>query len=65
LPADKGLGTHIREWIELVAEHVDGRVIADCGHFLPEERPEEVTRAVLELSRARSAAPGEEGGAQC
>lgn len=52
LAGDKGLGERVRDWVQLVAEQVDGRVIADCGHFLPEERPEEVVRTIAALSGA-------------
>jgi pimeloyl-ACP methyl ester carboxylesterase len=32
--------------VEMVAKNVDGGSIADCGHFVPEERPDEVVRYV-------------------
>jgi pimeloyl-ACP methyl ester carboxylesterase len=50
LAGDKSLGANVRDWVGLVAEHVDGRVIVDCGHFVPEERPEEIIRAILALT---------------
>lgn len=28
--------------LEIVAENVDGGSIPDCGHFIPEERPDEL-----------------------
>ena len=36
--------------VKMVAQDVEGGVIADCGHFLPEERPEEVVRQVLAMA---------------
>jgi pimeloyl-ACP methyl ester carboxylesterase len=36
--------------VELVAESVEGGVVSDCGHFIPEERPDEITRQVLALT---------------
>jgi len=40
----------LADWRE-VAEHVEGRAV-DCGHFLPEEAPDE-TRAAIEVFIAR------------
>jgi pimeloyl-ACP methyl ester carboxylesterase len=34
----------------MVAESVTGGVIADCGHFISEERPDEVVRHVLAMT---------------
>jgi pimeloyl-ACP methyl ester carboxylesterase len=46
----KGLGERVEKMVRLVANNVEAELIADCGHFLPEERPEEVVRHVLALS---------------
>jgi pimeloyl-ACP methyl ester carboxylesterase len=46
----KGLGAKVEKMVRLVANNVEAELIADCGHFLPEERPEEVVRHVLALS---------------
>jgi hypothetical protein len=35
--------------VEMVAENVNGGSIADCGDFVPEERPGEVVRYVLAM----------------
>jgi pimeloyl-ACP methyl ester carboxylesterase len=41
-------GARVRAQIERVAENVSGGVIEDGGHFVPEERPDEIIRMVLE-----------------
>jgi pimeloyl-ACP methyl ester carboxylesterase len=46
----KGLGERVLAMVKMVAQDVEGGVIADCGHFLPEERPEEVVRQVLAMA---------------
>jgi pimeloyl-ACP methyl ester carboxylesterase len=33
-----------------VAKNVDSSVLKDCGHFFPEERPEEIVRHVLAMT---------------
>lgn len=50
LSGEQGLGTHVQEMVELVVETVAGNVIANCGHFVPEERPDEVIRHVLTMT---------------
>lgn len=40
-------GMQVRTMVEMIAEHVEGGEIADCGHFVPEERPEEIIDRVL------------------
>ena len=35
-------GDKVREMVSMVAVKVTGHVIPDCGHFLPEECPEEI-----------------------
>ena len=49
LGGTKGLGDHVLAMVKMVAENVEGRVIADCGHFVPGERPEEIVRHVLAM----------------
>ncbi len=41
---DKSLGAKVAQMIEAVAEDVTGKTIASCGHFIPEEQPEEFMR---------------------
>jgi pimeloyl-ACP methyl ester carboxylesterase len=50
LGGTKGLGDHVSAMVKMVCENVEGRVIADCGHFVPEERPEEIVRHVLAMT---------------
>ena len=50
LGGEKGLGARVREMVALVAETVDGGVIPECAHFVPEERPDEIVRHVLTLT---------------
>jgi pimeloyl-ACP methyl ester carboxylesterase len=35
------------------ARDVRGKVIADCGHFIPEEAPEELIQHLLEFFRRK------------
>ena len=41
---NKGLGRERQTIVKLTVKDVKGRVIADCGHFLPEEQPGAVVR---------------------
>ena len=50
LGGTKGLGDHVLPMVKMVCENVEGRVIPDCGHFVPEERPEEIARHVLAMT---------------
>lgn len=40
LGGDRSLGDHVQRMLTRVAVNVTGGVIADCGHFIPEEQPE-------------------------
>lgn len=51
LGGTKGLGDHVIAMVKMVAENVEGEVIPDCGHFVPEERPEEIVRHILALTK--------------
>jgi pimeloyl-ACP methyl ester carboxylesterase len=43
-------GDHVREMMETVAETVTGVVIPGCGHFVPEERPDQIAELILGLT---------------
>ena len=45
----KAQGERVRDMLRLVAESVTGGSVADSGHFLPEENPDEVIRHILQL----------------
>jgi pimeloyl-ACP methyl ester carboxylesterase len=47
LGGERGLGEGVRSMVEMVASHVSGGALHGCGHFLPEERPEDLVREVL------------------
>ena len=44
----RGRGTEPEESLRAIAADVTGAVIADCGHFVPEERPDELAALLLE-----------------
>jgi pimeloyl-ACP methyl ester carboxylesterase len=50
LGGEKGLGAKVGEMVSMVAETVDKKALTDCGHFLPEERPDEVVRQILAMA---------------
>ncbi len=54
LGGEKGLGPRLREMVGLVASIQHDVVLTDCGHFLPEEQPEEVVRQIFAMT-ARAA----------
>jgi len=39
-------GDQIREMISMVATNVTGVVVPDCGHFVPEEHPQELVKQI-------------------
>ena len=41
---DKALGDKVAQMVRAVAQHVTAKTIAECGHFIPEERPDEFMR---------------------
>ena len=44
LGGDASFGDKTRALLTTVAENVQGGVLANCGHFIPEEQPEELVR---------------------
>jgi len=51
LGGEKAQGMQIRTMVEMVAANVDGGSIPDCGHFVPEECPDEILRHVLAMTK--------------
>jgi pimeloyl-ACP methyl ester carboxylesterase len=47
-------GDQVREMLESVADTVTGVVIPACGHFVPEERPQQIADLVLGLTGTAS-----------
>lgn len=47
---EKGLGSRVRPMVEMVAENVTGDSIRECGHFVPEECPDEVVHRILAVT---------------
>jgi pimeloyl-ACP methyl ester carboxylesterase len=58
----KGLGEKVHGMVKLVASDVEGQVISDSGHFLPEETPEAIVRHIRAL-HATTAPPSDISGA--
>lgn len=50
LGGEKSLGAKVPQMVAMVATSVEGYTIADCGHFIPEEQPEEVVTYVRKLA---------------
>lgn len=53
---DKAVGAKVAEMLKAVAEDVTGKVMSDCGHFIPEEQPTEFMR-LFESFAAKVAQP--------
>ena len=49
-----GLGEGVGRSVALVAETVTSVLVSNCGHFIPEERPDELVRHVLATTNAQS-----------
>ena len=58
LGGSSGVGDRLRLSMEVLADHVEGGEIEDCGHFVMEEQPEVVSSRLLEFfQRVESAKP--------
>lgn len=47
LGGEASMGTHAAEMVSRVARDVQGGTVERCGHFVPEERPEELAERLL------------------
>jgi pimeloyl-ACP methyl ester carboxylesterase len=47
LGAESGSAPGLFEALRSLGDHVEGGVIAECGHFIPEERPEQLAERML------------------
>lgn len=50
LGGERSLGVKVGEMVSMVAAHVEAHTLDDCGHFMPEERPDFVVRHILALA---------------
>jgi len=54
LGGDKSLGANVEKMLKLVAKNVEGEIVSNCGHFLPEEYPAVVVRHILAMASKRT-----------
>ncbi len=54
LGGEQAQGARVGEMVAMVAQTVDKASIAQCGHFLPEECPDEIVRRIRALPSARA-----------
>jgi pimeloyl-ACP methyl ester carboxylesterase len=47
---EKGLGAKVEQMIRAVASNVTGETVSSCGHFVPEERPDEFVRLLHDFA---------------
>jgi pimeloyl-ACP methyl ester carboxylesterase len=50
LGGEKGLGGKVGETVRAVAQHVENYVIPNCGHFMPEECPDEIVQHLVTMT---------------
>jgi pimeloyl-ACP methyl ester carboxylesterase len=48
---DKGQGANVGQDIRLVAARVEAHTLANCGHFLPQERPREIVEQIVTVTQ--------------
>jgi pimeloyl-ACP methyl ester carboxylesterase len=53
LGGDKSLGANVEKMLKLVAKNVEGEIVSNCGHFLPEEYPAVVVRHILAINQKK------------
>lgn len=51
---EKGLGSSVGQGVNMVAARVDAYTYPNCGHFVPEECPNELTEQILKLVKLTS-----------
>jgi len=54
LGGEGGVSDALLRTVQALGDNVHGAVIAGCGHYLPEECPEELTRAILDFWKSNS-----------
>ena len=47
---DNGLGDQVGQMVAMVAADVDAQVLPGCGHFVAEERPNDIVRRILAMA---------------
>jgi pimeloyl-ACP methyl ester carboxylesterase len=43
----QGMGMGTERALKVLAEHVEGHIIEECGHYIPEEQPQKLANALL------------------
>jgi pimeloyl-ACP methyl ester carboxylesterase len=54
-PHGRGRGSDVEASMRQVATNVNGHVLEECGHFVPEEQPQALTRLLIDFLKANSA----------
>ncbi|MEJ8798852.1 alpha/beta hydrolase [Trinickia caryophylli] len=55
--AESGVGTALLDTMRLVADDVEGGIFDECGHYMPEEAPDAVSRVLLRFFGADAPSP--------
>jgi pimeloyl-ACP methyl ester carboxylesterase len=50
LGGEKSLGSKVGEMVKTIAKNVERDVISNCGHFVPEECPDEIVRHIVTMT---------------
>ncbi|MGH8474381.1 MAG: alpha/beta fold hydrolase [Methylococcales bacterium] len=61
LGGEGGVGGALLKAVQPLGDKVRGGVLAGCGHYMPEECPEELTRAILEFWQSNPQSKSEKG----